>query len=85
MNDDASSFLCRGDRIRTCDLLVPNQERYRTALHPETHTPCLSRAKILLKFSTTSVSSTFYEAQLGKNLLQNLHAAFHLLLGMGSH
>ena len=25
----------RGDRIRTCDHLVPNQERYRTALHPE--------------------------------------------------
>lgn len=24
----------RGDRIRTCDHLVPNQERYRTALHP---------------------------------------------------
>ena len=28
------SFLCRGDRIRTCDHLVPNQERYRAALHP---------------------------------------------------
>ena len=27
--------LCRGDRIRTCDRLVPNQERYRTALRPE--------------------------------------------------
>ena len=26
---------CRGDRIRTCDRLVPNQERYRTALRPE--------------------------------------------------
>ena len=25
----------RGDRIRTCDHLVPNQERYRAALHPE--------------------------------------------------
>ena len=24
----------RGDRIRTCDHLVPNQERYRAALHP---------------------------------------------------
>ena len=23
----------RGDRIRTCDLLVPNQTRYQTALH----------------------------------------------------
>ena len=26
--------LSRGDRIRTCDHLVPNQARYRTALHP---------------------------------------------------
>ena len=25
----------RGDRIRTCDRLVPNQKRYRAALHPE--------------------------------------------------
>ena len=24
----------RGDRIRTCDLLVPNQARYQTALRP---------------------------------------------------
>ena len=28
---------CRGDRIRTCDTLVPNQVRYRAALHPETN------------------------------------------------
>ena len=27
-------LLCRGDRIRTCDHLVPNQARYRTALPP---------------------------------------------------
>ena len=26
--------LCRGDRIRTCGRLVPNQERYRAALRP---------------------------------------------------
>ena len=25
----------RGDRIRTCDFLVPNQTRYQTALRPE--------------------------------------------------
>lgn len=23
------SFVCRGDRTRTCDSLVPNQERYQ--------------------------------------------------------
>lgn len=27
--------LCRDDRIRTCDLVVPNDARYRAALHPE--------------------------------------------------
>ncbi len=27
--------LCRGGRIRTYDLLVPNQARYRATLHPE--------------------------------------------------
>ena len=26
----------RGDRIRTCDLLVPNQALYQTKLHPAT-------------------------------------------------
>ena len=29
------SPLCRGTRIRTWDPLVPNQVRYRTALHPD--------------------------------------------------
>ena len=27
-------FFGRGDRIRTCGPLVPNQVRYQTALHP---------------------------------------------------
>ena len=26
----------RGDRIRTCDILLPKQARYQTALHPVT-------------------------------------------------
>ena len=30
-----SLYLGRGDRIWTCDLLVPNQTRYQTALHLE--------------------------------------------------
>ena len=29
----------RGDRIRTCDHLVPNQVRYRTALRPDVTNP----------------------------------------------
>jgi hypothetical protein len=28
-------LICREDRIRTCDPLVPNQVRYRPALLPE--------------------------------------------------
>ncbi len=27
----------RGDRIRTCDLLVPNQALYQAKLHPDGH------------------------------------------------
>ena len=29
----------RGDRIRTCDLLVPNQALYQAKLHPALRTP----------------------------------------------
>lgn len=27
----------RGDRIRTCDILLPKQARYQAALHPDAH------------------------------------------------
>ena len=27
--------MCRDDKIRTCGLFVPNEARYRAALHPE--------------------------------------------------
>jgi hypothetical protein len=30
-------FIGRGDRIRTCDFFVPNEARYRAALHPATN------------------------------------------------
>ncbi len=30
-------MLGRGDRIRTCDILLPKQARYRTALLPDSH------------------------------------------------
>ena len=32
---ELSDFCCRGDRIRTCDPLVPNQMRYQAALRSE--------------------------------------------------
>ena len=30
-----ADFFCRDDKIRTCGLFVPNEARYRAALHPE--------------------------------------------------
>ena len=33
-NISPNALNSRGDRIRTCDHLVPNQARYRAALHP---------------------------------------------------
>lgn len=40
----------RGDRIRTCDHLVPNQARYRTALHPVScKVSDFASAKVLIK------------------------------------
>ncbi len=35
-------FLCRDDKIRTCGLFVPNEARYRAALHPEPVCGCKS-------------------------------------------
>ena len=32
---ETGAIKCRGGRIRTYDLLVPNQARYRATLHPE--------------------------------------------------
>ena len=44
MSEDNS----RGDRIRTCDHLVPNQERYRAALHPASLPRQIANAKVSL-------------------------------------
>ena len=43
----ASLLFCRDDKIRTCGLFVPNEARYRAALHPE---PDFRTAKIQLFF-----------------------------------
>ena len=44
------SLFSRGDRIRTCDHLVPNQARYRTALHPVScKVSDFASAKVLIK------------------------------------
>ena len=33
----------RDDRIRTCDILLPKQARYQTALHPADHLSSISK------------------------------------------
>jgi hypothetical protein len=43
-----ANFYCRGGRIRTYDLLLPKQARYRATLHPETN----YTAKILKRQKT---------------------------------
>ena len=41
---DVSAGASRGDKIRTCDLPVPNRTLYQTEPRPETHCELLSRA-----------------------------------------
>lgn len=53
-------LICRGDRIRTCDRLVPNQERYRAALHPEGTINPNCGAKVLTFIQTTKLSRLFF-------------------------
>jgi hypothetical protein len=36
----------RGDRIRTCDILLPKQARYRAALLPDDRTRALDSARV---------------------------------------
>ena len=45
--------MSRGDRIRTCDHLVPNQERYRAALHPALFLNCGCKGKFFFLFLQT--------------------------------
>ena len=44
-------IFCRGDRIRTCDPLLPKQMRYRTALRPVLN----SDAKVIIEIEKTTV------------------------------
>ena len=48
-------WFSRDDKIRTCDLFVPNEARYRAALHPE----LLQNAKIQLFFQLTIKNQLF--------------------------
>ena len=57
-----STFFCRGDRIRTCGRLVPNQERYRAALHPE----CCLRLQRYKKVESWEASNGCFFSELNK-------------------
>src|SRR5690606_20232879 len=39
--DFSRAFLCRGGRIRTYDLHIPNVARYRATLHPDKVSPLI--------------------------------------------
>ena len=42
-NGATERMIGRGDRIRTCDLLVPNQALYQAKLHPDDRGEAYSR------------------------------------------
>ncbi len=64
MNRTCLSEISRGDRIRTCDHLVPNQVRYRTALRPESlrmkFTHLQSDAKVIIFLQTAKQKSRLH-------------------------
>ena len=57
-------FSGRGERIRTFDILVPNQALYQTELHPETSpiiTAFFQNANIYQKNVLVCFRETFYD------------------------
>ena len=67
-----SHFLRRGDRIRTCDTLVPNQVRYRAALHPAAFLVGQCRfqnagAKVLTFFENCKLLTNYFMISSSRN------------------
>lgn len=84
------SFLlpfCRGDRTRTCDSLVPNQERYQLR-----YTSVALTQKLFLLFCGCKGTNFFWFLQIFSQLFYNIlfnkyffqyhNASFHLFFGM---
>ena len=84
------SFLlpfCRGDRTRTCDSLVPNQERYQLR-----YTSVALTQKLFLLFCGCKGTNFFWFLQIFSQLFYNIlfnkyffqyhDASFHLFFGM---
>ena len=80
------SLFCRGDRIRTCDHLVPNQARYRAALHPEKRTFPFCECKGTLFSSNMQIFLQLFDNSLFfEYFFQRLHSTFNLLFRMCGH
>ena len=83
-------YICRGDRIRTCGRLFPNQERYRAALHP-----VALLGKCFPRVCVCKGTTFFRDMQIFRQLFNNillfeyffeyLYASFHLFFGMSGH
>ena len=80
------SLFSRGDRIRTCDHLVPNQARYRTALHPAAKYFNFAIAKVVYIFEIRKFYvALFNNILFDKDFFQCLNTFFNLFRGMCSH
>jgi hypothetical protein len=57
---DFSKAFCRGGQIRTDDLLLPKQTRYRATLHPEVSLFPFGSAKVqIIFFNSNFTPKTF--------------------------
>ena len=84
---EAFASLCRGDRTRTCDSLVPNQERYQLR-----YTSVALTQKLFLLFCGCKGTNFFWFLQIFSQLFYNIlfnkyffqyhDASFHLFFGM---
>ena len=85
-NQTLPIYICRGDRIRTCDTLVPNQVRYRAALHPECKTFLKCGCKDMhFNWILQILELLFDNILLYEYFLKHLDAFFHLFFGMCGH
>ena len=72
----------RGDRTRTCDSLVPNQERYQLRYTSLPKIGC----KITNNFRPKQILSQLFDnSLLNKDFFQGNHRTVNLLLRMSSH
>ena len=54
------TVFCRDDKIRTCDLFVPNEARYRAAPYPVIFSGCKITTFFLIKSNYKHFQSNFF-------------------------